>query len=242
MISPKPENFIWLALFVLLTLVAVLIFPPTGQLLAVLGLLAAALLTFIDFSPKNRWQRSEASSAQHDPPVKSQTDEARQAIARARARGHTLMKDLHVLDIGLIAVGGSANDPVLRRANSLHDGLQAVRPYIRLRLPKNFYERHGTFHFVIKDPTDEEIYIHEQETWLSPGEQDIIPTHQMPILENEKLTHLGDWILELYLDERLVAEHGFRISPSYQTRRQRLQEDAKPSSTVATLDELMQDE
>ncbi|MCY4008683.1 MAG: hypothetical protein OXF22_02885 [Anaerolineaceae bacterium] len=243
MISPKPENFPWLALFASLMLVSLLIFPPTVQLLAALGSLAATWLTFFDFSlAKRRQRRQHHSVLRGDPPVKSQSEEARQAIARAKARGNYIARDLHVLDIGLIAVGGNPSNPMLRRTNSLHDDLQAVRPYLRLRLPKNFYERHGTFRFAFKDPTHEEIYIHEQETWLTAGEQDIIPTHQMPISENEKLSQLGDWILEVYLDERLMAEHSFRISPSFQTRRERLQKGANPASTEAALDELMQDE
>lgn len=241
--SPKSENYLWLTLMSLGTLGAIIFFPLEIKLAAIAGLLGAGVLTFTKFSPANWLQKLQTLSTNRgERSIKSQTPAARQAAARAKARGNFITNDLHLLDIGLIATNRSQGGPALQRTNSLHTDQIAVRPYLRLRLPHNFYERHASLRFLFKDPTGVEIFIHEQESWLTLGEQDVIPTHQMPISNNEKLNHLGEWILEVFLDDRLIAEHNFRISPSIQSRRERLQSDDIDSSTNIPLDELIRDE
>lgn len=241
--SPKSENYLWLTLMCLGTLGALLFFPLEIKLAAVVGLLGAGILTFTKVLPAKWLQKLQTLTTNRgERSIKSQTPTARQAAARAKARGNFITSDLHLIDIGLIATNRSQGGPLLQRTNSLHTDQIAVRPYLRLRLPHNFYERHASLRFLFKDPTGIEIFIHEQESWLTPGEQDVIPTHQMPILNNEKLKNLGDWIMEVYLDDRLVAEHNFRISPSIQSRRERLQSDDTNPATNVSLDELIRDE
>lgn len=241
--KPKSENVVWLTLMSVAALGAIAFFPPEIKLAVILGWLGAAILTFTDIQPL-RWLRNlqSATPIRKDHSGKSQTPAARQASARAKARGNFISNDLQLLDIGLIAINQGARGPVFQRTNSLNSDHKAVRPYIRLRLPSNFYERHARLRFSLKDPTGNEMFIHEQETWLTPGEQDTIPTHQMPISDSQVTDNLGDWKLEVALDGRLIAEHNFRISPTIERRRERLQSDTSTSSRSVSLDELISDE
>ncbi len=243
MTRPKSDNLLWLAIMSVVALVAIIQFPLGISLVALAGWVIAGLLTFTDIQP-GRWLDSIRSSAsiRKGQVGNSRTPAARQASARAKARGNLIPNDLLLLDIGLIASRQSTNGPIFQRTDSLNSDHNAVRPYIRLRLPSDFTERHALLRFSFEGPDGNEVYIHELETWLTAGEQDLIPTHQMPITDSRVIENLGDWKLEVALDGRLIAEHGFRISPSIERRRNRLREEASTSPDSIPLDDLLIDD
>ena len=243
MMKPKSDNYLWLAIMSVVALGAIAFLPLEMKLVTLVGWVGAGLLTFSDIQPSH-WLKGIRSSApiRKDRVRDSQTPAARQASARAKARGNLIPNDLLLLDIGLIASRQDTSGPVFQRTNSLNSDHKAVRPYIRLRLPSEFAERHALLRFSFEGPDGNEVYIHELETWLTAGEQDLIPTHQMPIMDSYVIENLGDWKLEIALDGRLIAEHDFRISPSIERRRDRLREEASPSSDNIPLDDLLIDD
>ena len=149
---------------------------------------------------------------------------------------------MQTLDIGLIADNSSSSGPTFRRSNSLTSEDLAARPYLRLRMPADFKGRHAQLRFAFLDPSGEERFVHELETWLTAGPQDVFPSHQMPIRNSANLEHMGDWKLEVDLDGRLLAEHTFRIAPSIAQRRARLREDEAAQTEDIPLDDLMRDD
>ncbi len=232
----KRENLWWLASLGLLMLFTLFSGSTLAFLFILAGFLLAILLSLRNFPPGNLFRNllKNPQSAVSGPSSAKQTRAAKEAAARARARGGIIPSEITMLKIGLIAHKAQSDKPVILRESTVRSNLHAIRPYITLELPAGVTERHALLRFSFQNPNSQECYVHEMETWLAVGQQDIYPSDQMPIHETD--IQFGDWHLEIQLDGRLIAEHGFRVSPSSGYRRRRLTSSDNPPDEEPPLD------
>jgi hypothetical protein len=151
----------------------------------------------------------------------------------------------------------------MRRTRSVSKDDDGVRPFITLNVEPSGAERNVMVRFEIIDQRGEQQYVHEMKVFLRDGDMNLLTDMQLPLLNNPRLLGAGDCDVKVYVDNRLIAVHGFGLNPSeeeirqgrygavdgdeerarmdYMRRRQRLQQQDEEDSQAmpVSLEELM---
>jgi hypothetical protein len=228
----KRRNIAWLAaLGVIVGGVIVLGNAVTPQVVAaLLGMYAVALLaSFVELRPQeivNSVQRTPLTLMRMSP-------QAREAVERARRRGGYMDSELTLLDVGLITAQSGEEGLVMRRTRSISKDDDGVRPFITLHVQPGEADRNVVIRYEIIDQTGDQQYVHEMKTYLHDGEMNLLADHQLPLLDNMKVTGSGDWDLKIFIDGQLVGLHSFTLAPSTDERLNRLGGDSVEEEEVA---------
>lgn len=211
----KRRNVTWLAMIGAIISVVIIsgaATPPVA--LALMALFAAALLfSVVDVQP-----RQLVESVQRSTMMRNISPQAREATERARRRGGMTLRNLLLMDVGMITTQTGGDGVVMRRTRSVSKDEDGARPFITLNVPPSEAERQATVRFEIKDHTGKTQFLHEQRVYLRDGEMPILCDHQLPLAGNSDLTGAGDWDLQVYVDGGLAAVHGFHVTPSIEDR------------------------
>lgn len=227
MIRLKRSNTVWLVMLSILVGM-VLIFGEVSVAVqaALLGILAMAIvLSLVNFNATSDMLKnvstplSRARSSRMSP-------QAQEAVDRARSRGGYFVSGVEMLDVGMIASQSGAEGMVMRRTRSISRDDDGVRPFITLSVPPNEADRNSMIRFEVIDQNGEQQYIHEMKVYLRDGEMNILSDHHLPLMNNPKVSGMGDWDLRVSIDGALVGVHSFALAPSYEERRSRLNRDS----------------
>ncbi len=149
------------------------------------------------------------------------------------AAGHALA-DLALLpvDIGLMVYSGTER-PVLHREAPVPDTVDFIQPFVELQLSR---PAAGTLRFEILDSTGDVVYRREERRQLPAGRTPVIPATRMPV--GDFLFTEGDWTLNVYAADTLLASHSFAWGEPADTTgvlREHLAQDGELSADLAIL-------
>jgi hypothetical protein len=219
----KRRNVTWLAMLGALIAIAIISGAASPLVALALMMLFAAALVFsvVDVQP-----RQLVESVQRGSLMRNVSPQGREATERARRRGGMSLRNLLLMDVGMITTQTGGDGVVMRRTRSISKDEDGARPFITLNVPGSEAERQTTVRFEIKDHTGKTQFVHEQRVYLRDGEMPILCDHQLPLAGNSDLTGAGDWDLQVYIDGGLAAVHGFNVTPSIEDRFGRRREQA----------------
>ncbi len=222
MIRVQRQNTVWMSVIGGLTAVALIANPATAPVLLpmVLGAAGAAFIRFDD--RRNPLSGRLNPSNAVNTALTGASAQAQEAARRANARGFGPNPGISLLDIGLIALEREAQGGTLRRAQSVSKDDDGVRPYLVLNVDPSEADRNARLRFEMIDQNGEEVYVYEMNLFLRDGELNILPDHQLPLLNNPQIAGAGQWDLRVYLDRQLMAVHTFSLTPSSAERAERL--------------------
>ncbi|HVU09704.1 MAG TPA: hypothetical protein VHD90_00445 [Phototrophicaceae bacterium] len=215
------RNFAWLT--VLGAMVAIAVLSGIGGAAVSATLLAIYLgtvgATVLDFHPDQIVDRSRSSMA-----MMRMSNEAREAVDRAKRRGGLSDSGLTLLDIGLITAQSNSQGTTMRRTRNVSLDDDGVRPFITLHVQPDDADRTVRIRFEIADSTGSVHYVHEMQPYLHEGEMNILADHQLPLADHSADFQSGDWDLRVLVDGNLIGDHTFSLAPSYDNRAQRFPE------------------
>lgn len=212
----KRRNLVWLGTLGALTGLAVLSqgFDSGVSLLFLASMGIAGGVALFDLEPQRL-----IKSVQDKAVLGGKTSpDAREARDRAKARGVMLLRDVELMDIGLITMLERGDGMVMQRSRSVSLDDNSLRPYLTLQVPPLEADRRATIRFEIEDGHGNLVYKHEQEQYMRDGRMDILAGNQMPLFDSNMSIDPGDCDLRVYLDEDLVGILGFTIAPSTRDR------------------------
>lgn len=164
------------------------------------------------------------------PALGAQTPEssevAREAIARARS--HPAYDSLiRLLDVGLIVDEQRPDGLSLRRGRFISLDDEGVRPFAIIHVPEALGGRLGLIRFEIRDEKGHQHFVYEDEKWLQPGENPLLPDYRFPIRKKADGLEAGSWTAQVMVDGGVLGVHNFNVSPSLTARRQQMAADGE---------------
>ncbi len=158
--------------------------------------------------------------------VPEPTEVAREAIARARSHPayDTLIR---LLDVGLIVDEQRPDGLSLRRGRFISFDDEGVRPFAIIHVPEALGRRLGVVRFEIRDEAGKLHFVYEDEKWLQPGENPLLPDYRFPIRKKAAELEAGSWTVQVAVDGGVLGVHNFNVSPSLAARRQQMSTDGE---------------
>lgn len=154
------------------------------------------------------------------------TEIAREAIARART--HPDYDSLiQLLDVGLIVDEQRPDGVSLRRGRFVSLDDDGLRPFGIVHVPAGLSGRFGHIRFEIRDETGHLHYVYEDEKWLQPGENALLPDYRFPIRKQADKLAAGGWSTSIIVDGGVLGIHHFNLSPSLAARRRLIGADGE---------------
>lgn len=151
---------------------------------------------------------------------------AREAIARARS--HPSYDSLiRLLDVGLIVDEQRPDGLSLRRGRFISLDDEGVRPFAIIHVPEGLGGRLGLVRFEIRDEKGKLHFVYEDEKWLQPGENPLLPDYRFPIRKKAAELEAGSWTAQVMVDSGMLGVHNFNVSPSLAARRQQIAADGE---------------
>ncbi len=212
----KRRNLVWLGTLAALTGLAVISqgFDSAASVLLLGALGVAGGVALFDLEPQ-RLLKTVQDKALTGGKV---TADAREATERAKARGVLMLRDIELLDVGLITMLERQDGMVMQRTRSVSLDDDGVRPYFTLQVPATEADRRASVRFEIEDGHGNLVYKHEQEQYMRDGRLDILAGNQMPLFNSTMSIDPGDADLRVYVNEELIGVLGFSIAPSTRDR------------------------
>jgi hypothetical protein len=137
------------------------------------------------------------------------------------------------VDLGVMAYRQS-EQPVVYRTWTVPDDVDALQPFVTLRLPTT---ANGRVRFEMLDSSGKTTFLHENDYQLEKGRNFISPPARLPM--RETLNHDGQWQLRISADDVLLAVHRFEFAePTTATIRRHIGEDGE----ISTDSRLLMDE
>ncbi|MBN1679357.1 MAG: hypothetical protein JW966_03645 [Anaerolineae bacterium] len=158
-------------------------------------------------------------------PVKS-TAIAQEAIARARTHP-TYDALIQLLDIGLVVDEQRPDGLSLRRGRFLSLDDDGIRPFAIIHVSETLGRRVARIRYEICDETGRAQYIFEDEKWLDPGENALLPNYRFPIRKNTTGLLPGTWTVHCSIDSGLLGIHSFNLGPSLREQHQMMASDGE---------------
>ncbi len=241
----RRRNVAWLVALGAMIGVGLLFSAASVQVMALLaGIYALAVAaSIIEIQP-----RQLLSNAPRSPlALMRMSPQAREATERARRRGSQAPAGLTLLDIGLITMESGGSGTVMRRTRSVSLDEDGVRPYITLHVAPEEADRNSIIRFEIIDQNGDVQYVHEMKTRMRDGDMNILADHQLPLMDNTRLSGAGDWDLRVLVDGAVIGLLAFTTSPSLRERDRMLRQDdaarrlaeQEHDDAPATLDDLL---
>jgi hypothetical protein len=227
----KKQNYAWLGGLGLLTVFA-LLSPNINPLAGILfiGALGVAIAgTLMDISDSQNAIKSISERVARS--RSGQSPQALEAEARAKNRPQYRPTAIRMLDVGIIATQTSDEGISMRRARVVSKDDDGIRPFITLSVPSNMVDRQATIRFEMTDHSGKDQYIHEMRVFLRDGDMNILAENHLPMMENVRITGMGEWDLRVYVDGNLMGVHDFNHTLSQFERRQRLSGGKQQSVT-----------
>lgn len=192
--------------------------------LALLAIFALAMgASFIELGQQNQTLLDTIRTS----PVRGRiTPQAKEAEARAKARGLYYRGGITMLDVGLIAVQTSEEGMAMRRTISVSKDDDGVRPYITLFVLPKDAERNASIRFELYDHTGQPRFVYETRKYLREGEVTIMSDNYLPLAGNDDIKGAGDWESRIYVDGNLMGVQTMILSPSLSERSSRLARQA----------------
>jgi hypothetical protein len=154
------------------------------------------------------------------------TEVAREAAARARSQP-AFDPLIQLLDIGLIVDEQRPDGLALRRGRFISMDDDGIRPFAIVDVPAGLGERLARVRFEIRDETGAPQYVYEDEKWLRPGENIVLPDYRLPVRTNTGHLLPGTWNAHFSIDGGRLGIHNFNLSSSLVERRRRMGTDGE---------------
>lgn len=234
-------NLVW----VLFMAMAALLFLASGQVGALAALVILSVALFLMMANRqtprrdtrqahSRYQRFQASNAARN--------------SRLQATHHPDFDEYYGLqDIGLIVDEPRIDGLHLRRVKDVSLDDETVRPYIVVHAPPPGHPAHAVIRFEMSDAGGQSQFVYEMDYYLRPGENAILPDYRLPLHGNSRLTRIGKWDLQVWINGGLMAVHTFNVAPSLEERRRQFGIDGEaqvrlelePEPVPLSLEELL---
>lgn len=246
----RRKNIAWLSILAGLILLVFLSGAATAEVLAVLvGVFVLSLLaSVLEVQPGALVNNVRSSGS----PLKRMrmSTEAREATDRAQRRGDYALRDMTLIDVGLISSHSTPEGMVMRKGRTISGDDDGVRPFVTLHVEPIEADRHAMIRFEIIDHRGQTQYVHEMKTYLRDGEMNILADHHLPLLSNEQIGQGGDWDLRVSVDGRTAGLLSFAVTPSLYQRERKLEQrsrlaqdfDIQEDDSPLSLEELMRDQ
>lgn len=201
-------------MFMLLAIALFWASSPTAAIF-MLTILAGLMLTGALTNTKPSNSRRTSKNYRHN---FASSNSARNARLQASHR-HDYDTYYGLQDIGLIIDEPRYDGLHLRRVKDVSFDDEAVRPYIVLNLPPQEQNNPSLLRFEISDAAGQSQFIYEMDYYLRSGENAILPDYRLPLRGNQRLSRLGKWDLQVWVNGGLVGIHTFYANPSLEERR-----------------------
>lgn len=133
-------------------------------------------------------------------------------MAQSSAMHHPQFGAVHTLvDIGVMLDEYRREALVVRRVRSVSLSDRALRPYVVLHSSVRGDAVPTHIRFEILDVKQQPQFVYEVEHPIQRGENAIIPDYRLPLKDNQKLGHAGQWILNVWVAGYLVGAHSFTV-------------------------------
>ncbi len=139
------------------------------------------------------------------------SEAAREATARAR-RQPDYDPLIRLLDIGLIVDEQRPDGVLLRRGRFISLDDDGLRPFAHVYVPEGLGGRLGRVRFELRDGEERVQYVYEDEKWLQPGENVLLPDYRLPLRKKANTLQAGNWSATLRIDGGLVGIHTFNLA------------------------------
>jgi hypothetical protein len=162
------------------------------------------------------------------PRVSQQEPTAIAQEAAARARGHrNFDAAIRLLDVGLIVDEQRPDGMALRRGRFISLDDDGIRPFAIVDVPAGLAGRIGHVRFELRDDTGQLQYVYEEERWLQPGENVLLPDYRLPVRKKAAELGHGGWSAHVIVDTGVLGVHHFNVSPSMAARRRNIGADGE---------------
>lgn len=165
------------------------------------------------------------------------TQAARRASEYASLRPDHDTSGYRLQDVGLLVEEIRKDGLELRQARLLSLDDNSLRPYLVIDAPTYAHPRASLIRFQIGDAAGYSQFVCEMEHYMRPGENLLLPGYRLPLKGNTRLTNIGKWDLQVWIDGGLVALHTFTMSPSLEERRRQFGLDGEAQVQVALEDD-----
>lgn len=180
---------------------------------------------------------SRANPASRERRRVQMTQSARRSAEYVSMRPDRDTHGYRLQDVGLLVEEIRKDGLELRQARLLSLDDNSLRPYIVVDAPTYAHPRQSLIRFEIKDAAGYPQFVCEMEHYMRPGENLLLPGYRLPLKGNNRLTHIGKWDLQVWVDGGLVALHPFTLSPSLDERRRQFGLDGEAQVQVALEDD-----
>jgi hypothetical protein len=165
------------------------------------------------------------------------TQAARRASEYAELRSDRDTRGYRLQDVGTLVEVPRRDGLDLRQARLVSLDDNSLRPYLVVDAPAHAHPRQTLVRFEIGDAAGQQQLVCEMEHYMRPGENLLLPAYRLPLKGNTRLTNIGKWDLQVWIDGGLVALHTFNMSPSMEDRRRQFGLDGEAQVQVAIEDD-----
>ena len=236
MIRYNPKNTIWLAaLSAIMALVLISGNLGTEVQAALVGLyLLIVTATFVDVAALTGAKGGVVDTIRAPLNRARMSPEAREAAARAQARGGSSAGRIQLTNIGVIAVQyGEDGSTSMRSGRTISKDDDGAIPFVTLQVPTSEADRHATLLFEFIDHDGEVQFRREERVYLREGDASVQTDTQLSLYGNDHISGMGDWDLRVTLDGHLIGLHNFTLTASSETRARRRRPTAERGEQAA---------
>ncbi|MCD4687643.1 MAG: hypothetical protein K8S97_17075 [Anaerolineae bacterium] len=159
-------------------------------------------------------------------PQQEPTAIAQEAASRAR-RYRNFDAAIRLLDVGLIVDEQRPDGMALRRGRFISLDDEGIRPFAIVDVPAGLAGRMGHVRFELRDATGQLQYVYEEEKWLQPGENVLLPDYRLPVRKKADELNDGGWSAHVLVDAGVLGVHHFNVSASLEARRRNIGSDGE---------------
>lgn len=229
--SNRRGNVAWLMAMIF----AMFVFLSAGAISAVAGVAILTMFLFAfgaltgEFSPDHWRDRIVDTIPMGRPAI---TDAARTASMQATRLADYDPGSYRLMDIGLVVEEPRRDGLHMREARLVSMDDEAVRPYAVVHAPRQSHPRQTLVRYEIADAAGQMQFVCEEDHWMRSGENLLLPNYRLPLKNNQQLSRMGSWDLQVWVNGGLIATHNFTVSPSIQERRRQFGLDGEAQVPV----------